>query len=546
LQPHDPQERSAKGMDIPEEDTPHGVYLGPYDHIGIHRRHHDIWAVDTNQVHLHHDPDDRDNFWGFHYSRHPIPPEAMKLIHRAGEPHEGAANPDSASWLTPKGEWQTLQGEHAQNTGTTNSASTVPFMHQTGHARVRTVQSPRGYSSLNVQMVHPLTPHQHRALVEESKNHTHTSVEVARYHPEGHHEDGSPYMASKAIFGSYQHPPEEVGKVLRKATQVAWDNPQDDYSQHEAVLHQADQPYQGGHKFRFIPATPKQMNGNTFHELRAFPEGTPDHLVNHPNYYEMAKHSSGSIAWDHKSGEITGVAVQPEHQRQGLATELLHRARQIAETTRGVKPPRHSDDRTDQGEQWARSLGERLPKRNAGVMPEVDAEPHTGADGEPHTGVMACFVIPEAIAKDLAVKGGEEASELHCTIAYMGKASEVDEDALHSAVMEFVGSHGPMEGTLSGFGDFSVDPEYNDGFEHCQIGLMSIPHISIFRSDLERILDNHGIKVDNKFGLQPHCSIAYSHEPMQYEEMPPVTGEPIQFNDLTIAYGGTWRHYHLG
>jgi 8-oxo-dGTP pyrophosphatase MutT (NUDIX family)/GNAT superfamily N-acetyltransferase len=87
LQPHDPQESSAKGSDIPEEDTPHGVYLGPYDSISPHKSHHDIWAVDSNQVHLHHDPDDRENYWGFHYSEHPIPPDAMHLVHRAGEEH---------------------------------------------------------------------------------------------------------------------------------------------------------------------------------------------------------------------------------------------------------------------------------------------------------------------------------------------------------------------------------------------------------------------------------------------------------------------------
>ena len=53
-----------------------------------------------------------------------------------------------------------------------------------------------------------------------------------------------------------------------------------------------------------------------------------------------------------------------EHaQRKGVATALLGKAREIAGETRGVRPPRHSPDRTAAGEAWARSLVERLPKR---------------------------------------------------------------------------------------------------------------------------------------------------------------------------------------
>jgi GNAT superfamily N-acetyltransferase len=71
----------------------------------------------------------------------------------------------------------------------------------------------------------------------------------------------------------------------------------------------------------------------------------------------------GRFVWSRRSGKLIDVMVVARHRRRGVATILLYEARALAERTRGVKKPRHSDDRTDLGELWARSLGERLPRR---------------------------------------------------------------------------------------------------------------------------------------------------------------------------------------
>ena len=80
LQPRDPQRRSARGMGIPRSQTPEGVYFGPRDSRTTGGM--DVWAVDTNKVSLRQDPDDRDNYWGFHYSEGPVPADALRLVHR--------------------------------------------------------------------------------------------------------------------------------------------------------------------------------------------------------------------------------------------------------------------------------------------------------------------------------------------------------------------------------------------------------------------------------------------------------------------------------
>jgi ribosomal protein S18 acetylase RimI-like enzyme len=101
--------------------------------------------------------------------------------------------------------------------------------------------------------------------------------------------------------------------------------------------------------YAFRQAKPKEMESRPMHELRVYGGG-----------HGM---SIGEMAWHHKTGEIANITVRPEVQRQGVATAMLGHARQLAADTRGVRPPRHSPDRTDAGEAWARSLGERLPKR---------------------------------------------------------------------------------------------------------------------------------------------------------------------------------------
>lgn len=60
--------------------------------------------------------------------------------------------------------------------------------------------------------------------------------------------------------------------------------------------------------------------------------------------------------------KIRDISVKPEFQRQGIATGMYRYAEAA-----GLKP-KHSDQRTDQGEAWARSLGVRLPRRDSGIV----------------------------------------------------------------------------------------------------------------------------------------------------------------------------------
>jgi GNAT superfamily N-acetyltransferase len=67
----------------------------------------------------------------------------------------------------------------------------------------------------------------------------------------------------------------------------------------------------------------------------------------------------GHLRWEHTIGPtITSVSVSPEYQRQGLATEMYHRA---SEAVGG--PIGHGRQRTDAGDAWAQRVGGKLPDR---------------------------------------------------------------------------------------------------------------------------------------------------------------------------------------
>jgi GNAT superfamily N-acetyltransferase len=127
--------------------------------------------------------------------------------------------------------------------------------------------------------------------------------------------------------------------------------------------------------FAFHPSTHQEMGGVPYHTVEVWPKESAesDWAKMHPgerqHWYGTSLQGThappaASISWHHKTGEIQGIFTAQEHQRQGIATSMLGEARRIAGETRGVTSPRHSSYRTNSGEAWARSTGDRLPRRD--------------------------------------------------------------------------------------------------------------------------------------------------------------------------------------
>jgi GNAT superfamily N-acetyltransferase len=75
---------------------------------------------------------------------------------------------------------------------------------------------------------------------------------------------------------------------------------------------------------------------------------------------ELSK-GAAYIEWE-PSGELYYIKVPVEYRRQGIATQLWKSAQQYALHS-GLPTPSHSEYRTNEGDAWAKSLGEELPPR---------------------------------------------------------------------------------------------------------------------------------------------------------------------------------------
>jgi hypothetical protein len=61
--------------------------------------------------------------------------------------------------------------------------------------------------------------------------------------------------------------------------------------------------------------------------------------------------------------EVTHLSVPEGAQRQGVATAMWHEGHRLASENARIPAPKHSADRTNAGDAWAKSVGGKLPRR---------------------------------------------------------------------------------------------------------------------------------------------------------------------------------------
>ncbi|HTU38274.1 MAG TPA: GNAT family N-acetyltransferase [Acidimicrobiales bacterium] len=70
----------------------------------------------------------------------------------------------------------------------------------------------------------------------------------------------------------------------------------------------------------------------------------------------------GSIQWNLDDGEVLFLHVDREYRRQGVATRLLAVATEVA-NDEGWVAPNHAEERTEEGDAFAQSIGAQPAKR---------------------------------------------------------------------------------------------------------------------------------------------------------------------------------------
>src|SRR4029450_13999398 len=102
---------------------------------------------------------------------------------------------------------------------------------------------------------------------------------------------------------------------------------------------------------------------------------------------------------------------------------------------------------------------------------------------------MVALMLPQTVAESLTVPGGLPAEDLHVTLAYLGKVSEVDDPSqflpdLLAAAGEVAAAPGPVSGTISGVGRFNGDGGDGDPV----YATVDCPGLDELRVDLIRAL----------------------------------------------------------
>lgn len=101
-------------------------------------------------------------------------------------------------------------------------------------------------------------------------------------------------------------------------------------------------PDKVGQQFNFVHSTPETGGSRKMHKLSETKSGA-------------------AMVWNNRG--IQNIQVPPDHQRRGIGTAMWNEGQRIAEENQKVPAPKHSRDRTDAGDAWARSVGGRLPRR---------------------------------------------------------------------------------------------------------------------------------------------------------------------------------------
>ena len=208
----------------------------------------------------------------------------------------------------------------------------------------------------------------------------------------------------------------------------------------------------------------------------------------------------------------------------GESMRMARQALTLEEGLRAVADPGEVDDWLT-GEPVRPSIARAL-ERIGGTLVEASALP---------TGVMVALYPTPSVAQKLAVKGGEPVDEIHCTLAFLGKADALpDPEALRKAVADWAARTPPIEGEISGHGLFTAGPE------PVTYATPDLPALPEARADLMDALDGHPVSKDH--GFTPHMTIAYADKTAS---LPDHGGRKLSFSKASLVIGGERHDFKL-
>lgn len=171
--------------------------------------------------------------------------------------------------------------------------------------------------------------------------------------------------------------------------------------------------------------------------------------------------------------------------------------------------------------------------------PDFNASLHLEAAADSEDGVMVALAIPEEVGKHYSIEDGEPIEEMHITLAYLGKASEVDRAAAEAAVSEWAATVSPLEGTSQGWGTFF------NGEQNVLLVLWDVPGLAAARTSLMTFLASHGVEAHTEHDFTAHMTVLYTDA--NIAALPPWPGaQEMSWDDVILSEGPEWTPFALG
>lgn len=142
--------------------------------------------------------------------------------------------------------------------------------------------------------------------------------------------------------------------------------------------------------------------------------------------------------------------------------------------------------------------------------------------------VMIALYPPPAVVTTLAVPGGLPPEELHCTVAYLGDAVDVDLQAVLSAAAAVV-NRAPIVGAIAGHAVFTGDDDV-------LVALVDSADLEWLRRDLVDSLAAQGIEINAEHGYTAHITRRYLGEDTMVS-LPRAAPMPVAFGALSVVHG---------
>lgn len=155
-----------------------------------------------------------------------------------------------------------------------------------------------------------------------------------------------------------------------------------------------------------------------------------------------------------------------------------------------------------------------------------------------HTGAMVALVPSEADLARLAVEGGEDAAELHLTLAFLGEAAAIDEDT-RDRIMEAAGGYFTDAITTEAFSVNVFNPHNPDMATAVVLGIKGEDLVAPQSNVLSAVRGVYGAMPEQHAPWIPHVTLKYTDDVRQEDQDVFLSRlGTVTFDRLRFAFGG--------